>query len=232
MIKNTDFNRTATKMVAKALGELNDQVIYVGGAVVSLYIDDPAAEDVRPTKDIDISMNLASMHDLEKLREELQKRGFKQTHEEGVICRFILEDELKVDVMNTTALGWAPANPWFAPGLNDLVTHQIDEYQIKCLSLPYFLATKFTAFRSRGAKDPRTSHDFEDIIYLLNHTSDWIEQVQNADTEVKTNLISEFDNILNSSSMQEAMIGHLFFEDQDYHYNKILSGLKQICHVV
>ena len=34
------------KKVAKALGELNDEVPYVGGATVSVYADDPIAEDV------------------------------------------------------------------------------------------------------------------------------------------------------------------------------------------
>jgi len=53
MLKNTLINRIATKKIALALGELNKNVVYVGGAVVSFYIDDTLAEDVRPTKDID-----------------------------------------------------------------------------------------------------------------------------------------------------------------------------------
>lgn len=47
MLKNSLINRAATKKIAKALGELNERVVYVGGAVVSLYIDDASAEDVR-----------------------------------------------------------------------------------------------------------------------------------------------------------------------------------------
>jgi len=61
MLKNTLINRAATKKIAQALGALNERVVFVGGAVVSLYIDDPSAEDVRPTKDIDISMEIASI---------------------------------------------------------------------------------------------------------------------------------------------------------------------------
>lgn len=44
-MKNTLINRSIIKKVANALGELNEQVIYVGGATVTLYIDDPAADD-------------------------------------------------------------------------------------------------------------------------------------------------------------------------------------------
>lgn len=59
-MKNTIINRKAAKRVAVALGELNEKVVFVGGAMISLYINDPAAEDVRPTKDIDITFKIVS----------------------------------------------------------------------------------------------------------------------------------------------------------------------------
>ncbi len=45
MLKNKIINMGLVKKVATALGELNDQVAYVGGATVSTYADDPAAEE-------------------------------------------------------------------------------------------------------------------------------------------------------------------------------------------
>ena len=69
MLKNTRINRLATIKVATALGNLNEKVVYVGGTIVSLYIDDPAAEDVRPTKDVDFSLEIVSLGQLESLRE-------------------------------------------------------------------------------------------------------------------------------------------------------------------
>ena len=114
MLSNSFINNEATKKVAQALGELNEKVVYVGGAMVSLYIDDPTADDVRPTKDIDITLEIASVGELEELRENLNKKGFHQSHEDSVICRFRFEDII-VDVMSTTEVGWAPANLWFAP---------------------------------------------------------------------------------------------------------------------
>jgi predicted nucleotidyltransferase len=109
MLKNTQINRAATKKIATALGDLNDQVVYVGGAVVSLYIDDPSADDVRPTKDLDLTMEIASIGELEALREELVMRGFIQSANDSVVCRFRYEDVL-VDVMSTQEVGWAPGN--------------------------------------------------------------------------------------------------------------------------
>jgi hypothetical protein len=71
MLKSTIVNRDAIKRIAIALDNLNDQVIYVGGAVVILYINDSLAEDVRPTKDIDISLEIATVGELENLRLQL-----------------------------------------------------------------------------------------------------------------------------------------------------------------
>ncbi|MEZ4892558.1 MAG: hypothetical protein R3A50_11760 [Saprospiraceae bacterium] len=88
MLKNSAINQAVIRKIAHALGELNEQVIYVGGAVVGLYINDPAADDVRPTKNIDISMAIASLVELEDIRERLTPKGFIQSPEDDVIRRF------------------------------------------------------------------------------------------------------------------------------------------------
>lgn len=73
MLNNINLNKKVIITIASALGELNSEVMYVGGAVVSLYINDPSAEDVRPTKDLDISMEIASAGELEKIRKSLNQ---------------------------------------------------------------------------------------------------------------------------------------------------------------
>jgi len=229
MLKNTQINRLATRKIAMALGELNEKVVYVGGAVVSLYIDDTSAEDVRPTKDIDITLEIFTLGELEKLRQLLNQKGFFQSSEDNVICRFRFE-EIKIDVMATKPIGWAPANPWFEAGIGSPVAIDIDDITIKILSLPYFLATKFAAFSDRGRKDPRTSHDFEDIVYLLNYTSYLKPAVLNADKEVQVYLKQAFLEILDSPILHEAIIGNLFYENQMARFNKILNLLKEITH--
>jgi predicted nucleotidyltransferase len=75
---------------------------------------------VRPTKDIDITLQIVSLGQLEALREALVHKGFLQSADESVICRFIY-DGILVDVMSTYAVGWAPANRWFAPGFEHLM---------------------------------------------------------------------------------------------------------------
>lgn len=225
-MKNTILNKKVTIKIAKALGELNEKVVFVGGAIVSFYIDDPTADDVRPTKDVDISLEIASLGALEKLREALNNKGFQQSHEDKVMCRFRYED-VKVDVMTTHPVGWAPANPWFAPGFERKQEISLDDIRIRILPLPYFISTKLAAFNDRGRKDPRTSHDFEDIVYLLNYTSSLKNQILQADKDVKFYLKEFFLEISNSSILQEAIKGNLLYDEQTTRFEKIMNILRE-----
>ncbi len=226
-MKNTLINRAIIKKIAIALGELNEKVIYVGGATVSLYIDDPAAEDVRPTKDIDITMKVASILELENMRELLNRKGFKQSADLDVICRFKYDDIL-VDVMATKPISWAPANQWFEKGFENSQKIDIDDITIQIMPLPFFLASKFTAFEGRGG-DPRFSHDFEDITYILDNRTDWSEIVSaEKDDEVKSFLIEKLIQIKESDKFQEAIISNLYYDTSEERFQRIMSKIESI----
>jgi len=228
-MKNTIINRMAVRKVALALGYLNKQVVFVGGAVVSIYIDDPSAEDVRPTKDVDISLEIKSLGELEKLRLKLIERGFKHNSADNVICRFRLDDIL-VDVMGTKPIGWAPANKWFEKGFALKQSVDMDGTPIYILPLPFYLASKFTAFYDRSGNDPRTSHDFEDIVYLLNYTSNIEEIIKKSPTVLQKYLKKVFLDILKSETLHEAILCNLFYENQMNRYDRIIRILKDIAY--
>lgn len=228
-MKNTQINRRIIQRVATGLGELNDQVIYVGGAVVSLYVNDPAAEDVRPTMDIDISVSLASVGALEMLRQKLVDRGFVQSSEDDIICRFRFEDIL-VDVMNTQFIGWAPANPWFSSGFHARIPIDIEENRIYIMPFPYFLAYKVSAFLDRGYREPRTSKDLEDMVYLMDNRTDIEEVIATSTDEVKPFLIEHLTNLMCDPAQREAVQAHLNPEGRDTRFQRlsnIISALGQ-----
>ncbi|GAB3336560.1 hypothetical protein GCM10027429_20020 [Marivirga atlantica] len=224
-MNNTQINRIATLQVAKALGELNEEVVYVGGAVVSLYIDDLAADDVRPTKDVDITFEILSLTELEELRGELRQKGFTQHYEDEVICRFRLDDK-KVDVMSTQEVGWAPANRWFKDGFEKSFSIPLEDMQIRLMPFPYFLASKFEAFKLRGGTDSRMSHDFEDIVYLLNYTSNFAAQIQSSDKEVREFLIACLQEIQEKPALQEGVMSHMYYEEQEERLAIIMDQIK------
>ena len=164
-MKNTLINRRATVKVAKALEELCSEVVFVGGAMVSLYIDDPNAEDIRPTRDIDLTFQITTAGELEQLRQKLIAKGFREAADSSVTCRFKYDD-LLVDVMSTKEVGWAPGNRWFLSGFDQSFEFPLEDMIIRLLPLPYFLAAKFDAFFDRGIEDVYASKDLEDLVYL------------------------------------------------------------------
>jgi hypothetical protein len=46
------------ELAADNLGSLLDEVVFVGGATVALWITDPGTPPVRPTKDVDAPVRL------------------------------------------------------------------------------------------------------------------------------------------------------------------------------
>lgn len=230
MLKNTTINRKATVKIARALGDLNKKVVFVGGAMVSLYVDDPAAEDIRPTKDIDLTFQITTVSQLEDLRRDLTEKGFHEHADSNVICRFAYED-LLVDVMSTKAIGWAPGNHWFDAGFNHADTVVLDDIEVKILPLPYFLASKMDAFFDRGMQDLYASHDFEDIVYLFNYTTKLATQILSTEDDVLKQYLGEsIGKMLENIEIRNAMPGHLYFESVDERMEIILDKMKTIVY--
>lgn len=221
-----DYHKELIINVARGLGDLNKKAVYVGGVVVSLYANDPAAPDVRPTDDVDITLEITSVGKLEALRQSLEEKGFRQSEQDDVICRFRYRG-IKVDIMGIREVGWAPANAWFEPGFDHLQELDIDGISIKILSLPYFLASKIAAFHGR-AKDPRTSHDWEDITYILDNRKELAEELLAAPEEVLEFLTGEFKNMLDDSSLTEAIQANLEYAIQSERFAMIEEKLNRV----
>ena len=50
---SNDPNLPLLRRIAEALGDLREQVVFVGGSVAGLLLTDPLAEAVRATTDVD-----------------------------------------------------------------------------------------------------------------------------------------------------------------------------------
>lgn len=226
MLDNKSEIINSIQKIAKALADLNDECVYVGGAVTGLYADDPLAPKVRPTKDIDIVLEISSLLELEELRQKLAERNFRFAQEENVVCRFKYEHIL-IDVMATKEVGWAPANPWFKGGLDNAEIHHLDDVKIKIMPFVYFLASKFSAFRGRG-KDPRTSRDFEDIVYAMDNRTTLVKDIMEAVGDVKIFLMKEMELILQEAALQEAVLAHLEPETRSERYEMLVGRINFI----
>lgn len=193
--------------VAAALGSLKENVVFVGGAVVSLYTDDPAADETRPTDDIDLTINIVSLHHRQEVQEQLAGRDFHPDPFGHSICRYKYKN-IPVDIMATKDGPFGPTNRWYEIGFEKLWTAKANDQEIQILSAPCYLATKFEAFANRG-KDYRTSHDIEDIITILDNRLDIVSEIKDCDKQIRLFLIKELNKIIVNGMLSEVLTAHL-----------------------
>jgi hypothetical protein len=129
--------------------------------------------------------------------------------------------------MATKEVGWAPANPWFKSGFDHPEIRYLDAVKIKIMPLAYYLASKFVAFKDRGS-DPRTSHDFEDIVYVLDNRTTLVNDILESKEDVKVFLKAELNAVLNDVSLQEAVLAHLEPATQTQRNEMLYQKLKEI----
>ncbi|MGN6495662.1 MAG: hypothetical protein ACTHLE_26970 [Agriterribacter sp.] len=216
-------NIARIRAVYHALGNLAPEVVFIGGATVSLYADRPTRE-VRPTDDVDIIVELANYGDYAVLEERLREKGFANDAASGVICRFRL-DGLIVDVMPTRGEVLGFSNRWYPAGFQSAIVYDGNEsLAIRIFTPVYFLASKLEAFNHRGAEDGRTSTDFEDIIFLLNNCSRVWEEMETAPKELRQYLVDEWNNLFQNDYLEEWISAHLDPQEQS-RISYIMEGL-------
>ena len=208
MVKRSNLISEIQK-IAIALEELKDQVVFVGGSVVPLYIENPAVSEFRPTKDIDCIIRIQSRviyYDLEKI---LRNKGFKNsTNNNDPICRWIYDESL-VDVMPTDESILGFANKWHGEGFNEAEDIEIiTGLCIKILPLSFFIAAKIEAHNSR-AEDLRISEDFEDIITILDGQIDLVDFGRDFPNDVREYIRSQFGVFLQRKEFSESVYAHI-----------------------
>lgn len=219
------LNLVRIKVVYNALEELADKVVFVGGATVSLYTD-RLAEEVRPTEDVDILVELASYQSYADVEEKLRAKGFVNDWESGIICRYRIQG-IVVDVMPTSGEILGFSNKWYPAGFPNAVDYELDDgNSIKIFSPEYFLATKLEAFKDRGKGDGRTSTDFEDIVYFLNNRSSIWQELNHVKQPVKGYLVDSLGQLVDYRYIEEWIGAHLEFYDQQRLYY-IMDAMRQ-----
>ncbi len=206
-MNNKIINIATVAEIALALKELKDKMIFVGGAVVSLYADNDAVEEVRQTDDVDVTINLVNYASWVQMQERLATLGFSPDPEGHAICSYLYKG-ISVDIMPSEDGPIGTANKWFKIGFNNLRITTVKGIEVQILSAPCFLATKFEAFNNRG-RDYRTSHDFEDIIYVLDNRTTIVEDIKNDHLGVRQFLKKEITKIINSNNFLEIISCHM-----------------------
>lgn len=203
-------NLLRIKAVNSVLQDLDHPFVFVGGATVSLYATDASlGAEIRPTDDVDIVVELAGYGGYSALDEKLRSIGFKNDTASGVICRYKIQGII-VDIMPTDPEVIGFSNKWYPEGFEQAIDHQLDDQTtIRCFSLPYFIASKWEAFKGRGKNSYRTSKDFEDLVYIWENVDDFEEQMEKAPVHLKAYFQQTFNEVMFKEDFREGLYAHL-----------------------
>ena len=97
-MENRIINIGVVAEIAAALKDLKQEMVFVGGAIISLYTDDPASDEIRPTQDIDMTLNIINLAHFNQLQQKLKSLGFHPDPYGHAICSYKYKD-IAVDIM-------------------------------------------------------------------------------------------------------------------------------------
>lgn len=196
MLRN-DPNLPTLRVIAQALGDLREQVVFLGGAVAGLLVTDPLAEGVRATVDVDAVVQ-AERTQFQRVQRELARRGFREDVDSGVICRWIHRDSgVLFDLMpeKPDVLGFA--NRWYPYVVATAQQVVLGEgLHIRLATAVAFVATKLEAFADRGRGDVLASHDLEDVLNIVDGREELLRELGEASLEVRQAITTAFAGLL------------------------------------
>jgi len=169
---------------AAALGPLLEEVVFVGGATVYLWITEPAAPPVRATEDVDVVCEVATRVRYYRLGERLRERGLYEAVDEPVLCRWRSADPaLVLDVM--------PTDP-------DILAATIvldSGAEIRSAAPAPLVATKLCAWKGRGGGDLLRSLDVHDVLGLVDGRPELIEEIHSATPNLRDYIRDELTEL-------------------------------------
>jgi hypothetical protein len=196
--------------IARLLRPLLDELVFVGGCTTALLITDPAAAEVRTTYDVDAIAEITSYAEYSVFSERLRQLGFAEDQSEGApICRWA-HDDLRFDIMPTdeTILGFS--NRWYKAAMENAQKMQLEnDLILRVVTAPFFLGTKFEAFKGRGKRDYFASHDLEDMIAVIDGRPSLFEELRAQSKELRAYVANEVRNLLREQNFMDTLPGYL-----------------------
>jgi hypothetical protein len=199
------------ELAAVHLGDVLDEVVFLGGATVELWISDEAASEVRATADVDVMVEVTSREQYRQFEVRLEERGFRHDQESGVICRFRhVESELILDAMplDPAVLGFA--NDRQREAVRHAVARELPSGTlIRVVTPPHLMATKLEAFRNRGRGDFLGSRDFQDVVALIDGRGELVDEVVGSERTLREYLAAELARIRDEPLFLSGVAGAL-----------------------
>ena len=211
-----DPNLARVESIARALGDLRGELVFVGGSAAGLLMSGPATPAARVTYDVDLVAKVAALHHYHGIEDAFSRLGFvRDVAPEAPICRWRYRD-IEVDLMPTDPAILGFANRWYPLAVATAGETRLPSgITIRLITAPLFLATKFEAFADRGNEDILGSHDLEDIINVLDGRAELVREIESAAPDLRAYLAAKARGLLAMPDFRNYLPG-MVAQDETY----------------
>lgn len=204
---------TVEEMLAEVADELTwltPPPVFIGGATISLFLDEFGRAQARTTRDVDcIVPGVATRQAWFALEAELRSRGW-QPDPEGPICRYRSPRGHRVDLLGARPEVQGFSGRWFEAAAANAEARLLDTRRsVLTPRVAWLTGCKVEAFRDRGAADPLASADLEDLVALVDGCADWETAVCSAPAPLRPYIAEWAADVLGDASLLAAADGQL-----------------------
>jgi nucleotidyltransferase AbiEii toxin of type IV toxin-antitoxin system len=200
---------------AAELGDLREQVVFLGGATVGLWFTDPAARGPRATYDVDVVADVTTLGAYAQFQEELRRHGFVEDVESGITVRYRhRESSLILDVVPLEARLAGLSGRWLKAAAQAAVLRTLPSgVEVRVVPPAWLAVTKFEAFADRGSDDCLSSRDFEDVVLLVDARAELAAELDALPDDARAYIRGEFGRVLVLPSFEYGVEGALAAAD-------------------
>jgi predicted nucleotidyltransferase len=205
----TSLSRVAG--IARSLGDLSAEVVFIGGAIVPLLQTHPVIPVVRATSDVDAVVASTGYARFEAVQKKLESRGFKRDLVDPKhVHRWRAPDGTPFDLVPAGAHLGGTANELDNLAIGTAVEAELEAgLIIRHASAPAFLGLKWAAFWDRGAQDPFSSHDLEDMLALVVSRDTLVTELADVPQELRDHVQHGFRWLIESEDYDDLVAAHL-----------------------
>lgn len=205
----SDSDRALFERVVRLLAPLLDELVFVGGCATGILITDPAAAGIRPTKDVDAIVDVASYAMYAELSKRLRAIGLTEDTSPGAPSGRWMHADAIVDIMPTDRGVLGFANSWHGAAIASARRVTIAGLQPRVVAPEYFLAAKLEAFRVRGHGDVVTSSDLEDMVSIVDGRAELAGELERAERGVQQFIATEIRELMTNRRFIDSLADFL-----------------------
>jgi predicted nucleotidyltransferase len=198
-------------LVAEAVGDLRERIVFIGGALAPLLHSDPPFRGARITSDVDAIIATVSYVDAQRVQDEMVRLGFRHDlADPRHLHRWVGAVGVPFDLVPAGEHLGAASGPTDRLAVETAArTTLTTGLTIRHASAPGFLALKWAAYQDRGRKDPLYSDDLLDILALLASRPTLVAEVAAVPLELRTYVAEQSKAFFADPNADDLLAAHL-----------------------